>query len=342
MLYPLKWEVAPAAVPVPSVENDPQRESEREPMKTEPYREAPYLRRAYVLGHPIAHSLSPALHRAAYDFLGEPNLEYDRRDTLPDDLPAIMHGVRHPKGTEDAPYIAGLSVTMPLKTAVIEYCDELSETARVTGAVNTVYPRGEKVLGDNTDVIGIVNALRHAGLEPEPLKDSAAIVGGGATAISALTALHQLGYSRVSVYARSLHKLGSVQEAADRLGVQLEQVSLAELPQNLAERGHHPVVSTLPAHAADEWASQLSGLKGASATHRPVLLDVAYNPWPSVLASAWEANGGTVVSGLEMLLYQAVEQVLLFTDRTLSEGELLGLVNAMCAAVDLAPRASVS
>ena len=311
-------------------------------MKTEPYREAPYLRRAYVLGHPIAHSLSPALHRAAYAYLGEANLEYDRRDTLPDDLPAIMHGVRHPKGTEDAPYIAGLSVTMPLKTAVIKYCDELSETARVTGAVNTVYPRGEKVLGDNTDVIGIVNALRHAGLEPQPLKDSAAIVGGGATAISALTALHQLGYSRVSVYARSLHKLGSVQEAADRLGVQLEQISLAELPKNLAERGHHPVVSTLPARAADEWASQLSGMKGASATHRPVLLDVAYNPWPSVLASAWEANGGTVVSGLEMLLYQAVEQVLLFTDRTLSEGELLGLVNAMCAAVDLPPRASVS
>lgn len=311
-------------------------------MKTEPYREAPYLRRAYVLGHPIAHSLSPALHRAAYDFLGEQNLGYDRRDTLPDDLPAIMRGVRNPAGTEEAPYIAGLSVTMPLKTAVIKYCDELSETARVTGAVNTVYPRGEKVLGDNTDVIGIVNALLHAGLKPNHERDEPAVIGGGATAISALTALHQLGYSRVSVYARSLHKLGSVQEAADRLGVQLEQISLAELPQNLAERGHHPVISTLPARAADDWASQLSGLKGASATHRPVLLDVAYNPWPSALASAWEANGGTVVSGLEMLLYQAVEQVLLFTGRTLSEGELLGLVNAMCAAVDLAPRASVS
>ena len=311
-------------------------------MKTEPYREAPYLRRAYVLGHPIAHSLSPALHRAAYAYLGEANLEYDRRDTLPDDLPAIMRGVRHPKGTEDAPYIAGLSVTMPLKTAVIQYCDELSETARVTGAVNTVYPRGERVLGDNTDVIGIVNALLHAGLKPNPERDEPAVIGGGATAISALTALHKLGYRRASVYARSLHKLGDLQAVAERLGVQLEQVSLAELPQNLAERGHHPVISTLPARAADEWASQLSGLKGASATHQPVLLDVAYNPWPSVLASVWEASGGAVVSGLEMLLYQAVEQVLLFTDRTLSEGELLGLVNAMCAAVDLAPRASVS
>ena len=307
-------------------------------MKTEPYREAPYLRRAYVLGHPIAHSLSPALHRAAYAYLGEANLEYDRRDTLPDDLPAIMRGVRNPAGTEEAPYIAGLSVTMPLKTAVIQYCDELSETARVTGAVNTVYPRGERVLGDNTDVIGIVNALLHAGLKPNPERDEPAVIGGGATAISALTALHKLGYRRASVYARSLHKLGSVQEAADRLGVQLSTVALAEFPAEQKARRHNPVISTLPARAADEWAPQLADPAGASATHQPVLLDVAYNPWPSVLASAWEANGGTVVSGLEMLLYQAVEQVLLFTDCTLQPAELLGLINAMCEAVGLPSR----
>ena len=317
-------------------------------MKTEPYREAlyreaPYLHRAYVLGHPISHSLSPALHRAAYAYLGEANLEYDRRDTLPDDLPAIMRGVRNPAGTEEAPYIAGLSVTMPLKTAVIQYCDELSETARVTGAVNTVYPRGERVLGDNTDVIGIVNALRHAGLEPDPERDEPAVIGGGATAISALTALHKLGYRRVSVYARSLHKLGDLQAVAERLGVQLSTVALAEFPAEQKARRHNPVISTLPARAADDWAPQLADPADASETaDRPVLLDVAYNPWPSALASAWEASGGAVVSGLEMLLYQAVEQVLLFTDRTLSEGELLGLVNAMCAAVGLPLRASVS
>ena len=307
-------------------------------MKTEPYREAPYLRCAYVLGHPIDHSLSPALHRAAYAYLGEANLEYDRRDTLPDDLPAIMRGVRNPAGTEEAPYIAGLSVTMPLKTAVIKYCDELSETARVTGAVNTVYPRGERVLGDNTDVIGIVNALLHAGLKPNHERDEPAVIGGGATAISALTALHKLGYRRVSVYARSLHKLGDLQAVAERLGVQLSTVALAEFPAEQKARRHNPVISTLPARAANEWASQLSGLKGASATHQPVLLDVAYNPWPSVLASVWEASGGAVVSGLEMLLYQAVEQVLLFTDCTLQPAELLGLINAMCAAVGLPSR----
>ena len=307
-------------------------------MKTEPYREAPYLRRAYVLGHPIAHSLSPALHRAAYAYLGEANLEYDRRDTLPEDLPEIMRGVRNPAGTEEAPYIAGLSVTMPLKTAVIQYCDELSETARVTGAVNTVYPRGEKVLGDNTDVIGIVNALLHAGLKPNPERDEPAVIGGGATAISALTALHKLGHRRVSVYARSLHKLGDLQAVAERLGVQLSTVALAEFPAEQKARRHNPVISTLPARAADDWAPQLADPAGASATHRPVLLDVAYNPWPSVLASAWEASGGAVVSGLEMLLYQAVEQVLLFTGREQQPAELLGLINAMCEAVGLPSR----
>lgn len=308
-------------------------------MPTESYREAPSVRCAYVLGHPIDHSLSPALHRAAYAYLGEANLGYDRRDTLPEDLPTIMHRVRHPKGTEDAPYIAGLSVTMPLKTAVIKYCDELSETARVTGAVNTVYPRGEKVLGDNTDVIGIVNALLHAGLEPDPERDEPAVIGGGATAISALTALHKLGYRCVSVYARSLHKLGDLQAVAEHLGVQLSTVALAEFPAKQKARRHNPVISTLPARAADDWAPQLTDPAGApGAAVRPVLLDVAYNPWPSVLASAWEASGGAVVSGLEMLLYQAVEQVLLFTDRALQPAELLGLINAMCEAVGLPSR----
>ena len=135
-------------------------------------------------------------------FLGEQNLGYERRDTLPDDLPAMMHGVRHPDGTEDAPYIAGLSVTMPLKTAVIQYCDEISEMAQVTGAVNTVYPRGEEDSGGhNTDVIGIVNALRHAGLEPEPLKGFCRDCGWGSDRYLLLAMLHALGYRRVSVYA---------------------------------------------------------------------------------------------------------------------------------------------
>ncbi len=69
-------------------------------------------------------------------------------------------------------------MTMPLKTAVIEYCDELTELARITGAVNTVYVNGLKVTGHNTDVAGIVNALLQAGLDPAPQRERPAVVGG--------------------------------------------------------------------------------------------------------------------------------------------------------------------
>lgn len=300
-------------------------------MKQEPYREAPYARRAYVLGHPIGHSLSPALHRAAYRYVGDDDLEYQRRDTVREDLPGIFAEVNHPAGTPEAPYIAGLSVTMPLKTAVIEYCDELTELARITGAVNTVYVNGLKVIGHNTDVAGIVNALLQAGLDPAPQRERPAVVGGGATAISALTALHRLGYGGVDLYARSLHKLADVHAVADRLGVQVTPQPLAQFPA--AVSAYNPVISTLPARAADAWAQDMGELTAGS-----LLLDVAYDPWPSLLASEWEKRGGTVVSGLEMLLYQAVEQVLIFTRRTPDDTEKLGMLNAMCAAVGLAPR----
>ena len=250
-------------------------------MKQEPYREAPYARRAYVLGHPIGHSLSPALHRAAYRYVGDDDLEYQRRDTVREDLPGIFAEVNHPAGTPEAPYIAGLSVTMPLKTAVIEYCDELTELARITGAVNTVYVNGLKVIGHNTDVAGIVNALLQAGLDPAPQRERPAVVGGGATAISALTALHRLGYGGVDLYARSLHKLADVHAVADRLGVQVTPQPLAQFPA--AASAYNPVISTLPAHAADAWAQDMGELTAGS-----LLLDVAYDPWPSLLASEWE------------------------------------------------------
>lgn len=167
-----------------------------------------YQARAYVLGHPITHSLSPVLHSAAYKMLGE-NIAYTRRDTVPEDLPTLM------AQADAGRTICGFSVTMPLKTEIMRYLDTVSDLAEMTGAVNTVFWRNAegteepKSYGHNTDVGGIVNALRHAGLTEADTEAQPAIVGGGATAISALAALHRLGYTRVTVYARSLHKLSA-------------------------------------------------------------------------------------------------------------------------------------
>ena len=96
-------------------------------------------------------------------------------------------------------------------------------------------------------------------------------------------------------------------------------------------------MSTLPPRAADGLAARLleQGSAAPDGDGPPVLLDVAYEPWPSALASAWSARGGTVVPGLEMLLYQAVEQVLLFTGN--GPEQAARVIDAMCDAVN-APR----
>ena len=148
--------------------------------------------RGAVLGHPIGHSKSPALHNAAYAALGAA-LGYTAIDVQETGLAAFLARVR-----ADGDWY-GLSVTMPLKNVAVELVDELTPVARALGAVNTIVcTHGDaggvtRLLGDNTDVAGIVNALRHAGVGQRP---RAAILGGGGTAVSAVAALVAPGRPR--------------------------------------------------------------------------------------------------------------------------------------------------
>jgi shikimate dehydrogenase len=149
--------------------------------------------RAAVLGSPIAHSLSPVLHRAAYEELGLDDWSYDRFEVDEAALPGFVGKL--------GPEWAGLSLTMPLKRAVIPLLDEISETASAVEAVNTVvFTEDGRRLGDNTDVPGMVAALRERGIEQV---DSAAILGAGATASSALAALARICTGQVVAYVRS-------------------------------------------------------------------------------------------------------------------------------------------
>ncbi|MFD5278046.1 shikimate dehydrogenase [Pseudarthrobacter sp. NPDC058362] len=282
--------------------------------------------RAAVLGHPIGHSKSPALHRAAYARLGM-DISYTAIDVTEELLPGFMQQVRHQPGWR------GLSVTMPLKTAILPELDEVRGIARTLGVVNTVsFEDGgdaARTIGYNTDVAGIVNALRHGGAGQAP---SAVILGGGGTAASAVAALKELGTDRVHVYVRDPSRAGDVRAAAGSLGLDLDVRPLTEAARPAAEAD--VVISTLPPRAADGLGSEIAALK----TRTPgVLLDVAYDPWPSLAASVWQAGGGTVVPGLEMLLYQAVEQVRLFTRR---DGDVnAAVIDVMCASVGLPRRA---
>jgi shikimate dehydrogenase len=252
-------------------------------------------RRAAVLGSPIAHSLSPVLHRAAYDALGLTEWTYDRFEVDEAALPGFVDGL----GAE----WAGLSLTMPLKRAVIPLLDEISDTAASVESVNTLVFTGDgRRTGDNTDVPGMVAALRERGIEEV---ESAAVLGAGATASSALAALSRVCTGEVVAYVRSEARAAEMRQWGERLDVELRTARW----EDAAEALRAPlVIATTPAGATDALAHAVP--------ERPAtLFDVLYEPWPTPLAARWSMAGGAVVGGLDLLVHQAVLQVEQMTGR---------------------------
>ncbi|MED7923354.1 shikimate dehydrogenase [Nonomuraea sp. LP-02] len=260
--------------------------------------------RAAVMGSPIAHSLSPFLHRAAYREMGLAGWSYEAFECDEARLPELLGELTPVRGQgraeEDA--WAGLSLTMPLKRAVLPLLDTVSELAVEVGGANTVVFRDGRRHGDNTDVHGIVRALAEAGVRAPR---SAVVLGGGATAASTLAALRELGLHAATLLVREPARAGGTAEVAERLGMALAVETLDKLDVFTEA---DLVVSTLPGGAADAFADRLARV--------PALFDVVYSPWPTRAAAAVAAAGGTVVGGFGMLLHQAVRQVELMTGRT--------------------------
>lgn len=277
---------------------------------------APRLRAA-VLGRPVAHSLSPVLHGAACAVLGL-DVEYTREDLGEDQVHTFLAHRLGVPGEVGAPAALtagedwlGCSVTMPLKSAVVAAADELTDRVRALGVANTLvrdHPEHPgRVLAHNTDVDGIVRALADGGLDTSVRGGTVGVLGNGGTASAAVAAAHALGADAVRFGVRDAGRAVDVLGLARDLGL-----AAATCPQEAlvaAAGGLRAVVSTLPPRAADPLAAVVAP------GELPPLLDAAYDPWPSVLARAWSDAGGTVVSGVAMLLHQGVEQVRLFTER---------------------------
>jgi shikimate dehydrogenase len=252
-------------------------------------------RRAAVLGSPIAHSLSPVLHRAAYAELGLDDWSYDRFEVDEAGLPGFVEGL------DDA--WAGLSLTMPLKRAILPLLDGISDTAASVEAVNTVvFTEDGRRLGDNTDIPGMIAALRERGVDKVA---SAAVLGAGATASSALAALARICTGPVVACVRSQARAAEMRGWGERLGVDVVIADWAEAATVLEAP---LVIATTPAGTTDALAAEVPERPGT-------LFDVLYEPWPTALAAAWSGHGGDVVGGLDLLVHQAVLQVEQMTGR---------------------------
>ncbi len=259
---------------------------------------------AAVIGSPIAHSLSPVLHRAAWQSLGlGENWDYRRLEQTEETLPGFIAGL--------GPDCLGLSVTMPCKQAVIPLMDAVDPMAEAVGAVNTVVTGGGLLTGFNTDVHGIVQALREArAARGLGAPECAVILGTRATASSALAALGHLHIPRMILVGRRFGGPGSATMAATRLGVMPEQVPWARTDAVLSAIDQSDiVVSTMPAGIPDQLAEQMAPRADQT------LLDVVYSPWETALVRRCTEAGAVVVHGTEMLLHQAAQQVRLMTGR---------------------------
>ena len=259
-------------------------------------------RRAAVLGQPVSHSLSPVLHRAAYEALGF-DWSYEAIEVDEAGLASMLHGL----GDE----WAGLSLTMPLKVEAARLADFTEPQARLVGSVNTLVPSGvgeyRQWVGANTDIHGITAALSENGCGSCA---RAVIVGAGATATSALAALGAIGASAPSVLLRDRSRAGGLIRAATRMGLspRFHDIGSDEALEVLGNAD--AVVSTVPASAGEQLGVRLQDAEVRVAGR---LLDVVYSPLVTPLATAWEAAGGVAVSGVRMLLHQAGEQVRLMT-----------------------------
>ncbi|HIW60885.1 MAG TPA: shikimate dehydrogenase [Candidatus Stackebrandtia excrementipullorum] len=248
-------------------------------------------RHAAVLGSPVAHSLSPLIHRAGYDAAGLSDWRYQAIECIEAELPRLLARC-------DETWM-GFSVTMPLKTTALAVADTAGATATALAAANTLVRSGDGWHAENTDAPGMVDALTERGVTNV---SRLAVLGAGGTARAALGAAAALKVDEVVIYARRRAAVADLAPVAERLNVALRAADWSKAA-DAAEADL--VVSTVPKGVSDD----------VSIAWKPttVLFDVLYDPWPTPLATTALAAGCRVLTGLDLLLAQAVRQFEMFT-----------------------------
>ncbi|MGO4598640.1 shikimate dehydrogenase [Terrabacter sp. 2RAF25] len=265
-------------------------------------REGSAVHRCAVWGSPVAHSLSPVLHRAAYLALGLTDWAYARRDVDEAAFPDAFRGL-------DTSW-RGLSLTMPLKEVGLRVARTVTPLAAATGAANTLVRDADDPsawTAHNTDVHGIRMALELAGC---PAPSSLLVIGSGATARSALAAVASPG-GRVVFMVRDRVRPETLAQA-EVAGMAVDVVPMGRWEP---ARDVDAIVSTVPPTSVPPLEGLVEGLPAGGEAPRPVVLDVVYGAGRTPLQQAAAARGWAVAEGTDMLLHQATEQVRLMTGR---------------------------
>lgn len=263
------------------------------------------MKRLYgIIGYPLGHSLSPLLHNWGFKRLGI-EAEYQAWPTPPEALPTFMARFR-------AVPIEGASVTIPHKRAVMDFVDTVTDLGLAVGAVNTLFWRGGALVGENTDVEGFCRPL----VARDVLPDTALILGAGGVARAAVVGLLRLGVARVAVTGRTAAKAEAL---AGELGIEsVPWERRQDVPAAL-------LVNATPMGMRGRF-EELTPYPRAALRPDMTAFDLVYTPHPTRFLADALAAGCQTVPGVEMFLYQAIEQFRLWTGRVLPEEELRPLL----------------
>jgi len=247
---------------------------------------------ACLFGHPVAHSLSPTLHNAAFGALGI-DAHYEARDVAPGDLLAAVDALREPA-------CFGANVTAPHKQAILALLDGVSDEVRVLGAVNTIVNRDGHLSGDNTDARGLARWMTEVGIAPGG--QSTLILGAGGAARATVWALASLEASRIHVLNRTTDRAARLVEdlAAQLPGRALSWGPLDEAAREADEPWGIVVNATSLGHHG-----QAPDVHPSCYSQRSVAIELAYNPPETGFMRSAAAAGARAENGLGMLVHQA-------------------------------------
>jgi shikimate dehydrogenase len=215
---------------------------------------------------------------------------YESTDVAGDSLAGYI-------GSRDASW-RGLSLTMPLKRDILPLLDSCDPLVDLVGGANTVLFGDDGLRGFNTDVQGVIAALQQHGITRV---ERVHILGGGATAASVIVALEQLGLQQGLVSVRAPERSADLRDLGEQTGVAVEVAGF-----DASSEGADLLVNTIPGRAEVPFDD------AALLASRTPFFEVAYDPWPSPRAARWDAAGLALISGLDLLIHQAVGQVRIF------------------------------
>lgn len=260
------------------------------------------MKQLFVIGDPVAHSLSPLLHQAMLDQTGAA-YRYDVRTVRPEELPAFVRWAKDGG-------CAGFNVTMPHKEAILPLLDEVDTTAASCGAVNTVCIREGRAIGHNTDGTGFLDSLAGQGFYPQDR--TVLLLGAGGAAKAVGHALAAAGAGRVIVCARRLERAAALAAQLPGCG---EGIVLAQdaIPQ--AAAACDLLVNATPLGMAGSPAFARLDFLQAMPPHA-VVYDLVYHPRRTALLEAAARQGLRTVGGIDLLIRQAVRAFTFFTGET--------------------------